>query len=125
VAATILSPVASRTSDSRHALHVAEPSNPFMKQMEKYLTVAGFTLFVAFVGSCMVLTTAPTDSGQRGFGHGALGASGLLECAWMLLALPTLVMRWRQTSEKFRGLIVVNGIVVLILLNDAITTIRN
>jgi hypothetical protein len=95
-----------------------------MKQLERYLTVSGFTLLAAFTCSDAVLALSPTDSGQLGFGYGALGASGLLECAWILLALPTLVVRWRQTSAKFATLVIVNGMIVLLLMGEAIETIR-
>lgn len=70
-------------------------------RLEKTLMTAGYTLLVAFILCAGVDITSPTDTGQHGFGHGAIRAVFWLDAVWVVLALPVIVSRAKQLPTSF------------------------
>ena len=76
------------------------------------MTIAGIVLLLSFLGSVVLLRTAPSDSGQRGAGHGALVAASWLTILWVVGAASLAVTRWARTGTKFRAILMVNATIV-------------
>jgi len=87
-------------------------------RIETAMTVAGIVLLLSFLGSVVLLRTAPSDSGQRGAGHGALVAASCLTILWVVGAASLAVTRWRLTGTRFRAILVVNAAIVCFLLAE-------
>jgi hypothetical protein len=79
------------------------------------MTIAGIVLLLSFFVSVLLLTTSPSDSGQRGAGHGALLAASWLTILWVLFAAVLAATRWRATGFKFRTILVINAAIVCLL----------
>jgi hypothetical protein len=78
---------------------------------------AGISLLVACIASFVTLALAPTDSGQREFGHGAVRAVCFLYMIWAPVAIGTFVLRQNSVSQRFRLVFSLNiCMLVLILL---------
>jgi len=89
---------------------------PRFARVVKGMTIAGITLLLSFVGAVLLITTSPSDSGQRGAGHGALFAASWLTVAWVIGATGLAILRWRATGVGFRAILVVNAVLVCLLL---------
>lgn len=89
-----------------------------MTRVVRAMNTAGVTVFVALACSVIVLGTAPYDSGQRGFGHGAVSAAAYLEVAWTIAAVALAALRWKKTTIAFCIILALNAVVVFFLLRD-------
>jgi hypothetical protein len=86
--------------------------------MSGYVGLAGFVILGAFVASVVLLANSAFDTGQRGFGHGALTAASWLEVSWVAAAAPLVVGRWRGTTKALRAVFMLNTAIVLLLARD-------
>jgi len=85
-----------------------------MARFEQYLTFAGITVFVAYIGS--ILLPFRYDSGGRGLASGAVAATILLEIIWVLAGVSIAILRGSATSVKFRIILLMNSLVVCLVL---------
>jgi len=79
------------------------------------MTVAGITILVSFVGAVVLLATSPTDSGQRGAGHGAVSGAAWLTIVWVVGAVAFSTFRWRATNLWFRIVLAINTMIACLL----------
>ena len=87
-------------------------------KVESAMTTTGIVLLVSFFSSVLLLRTSPSDSGQRGAGHGALAAASWLTILWVAGAASLAATRWRLTSIRFRAILVVNAALVCLLVAE-------
>ena len=70
---------------------------------------------VAFITASLILATSPSDSGQRGFGHGAVGAVCWLYLLWLGVAVVA-VARNREVPKYFWLVFITNVVISLLIL---------
>jgi ABC-type molybdate transport system permease subunit len=85
-------------------------------KLEDVVQTAGISLLVACIASFVTLALAPTDSGQREFGHGAVRAVCFLYLIWAPVAIGTFVLRQNSVSQRFRLVFSLLNICMLVLI---------
>jgi hypothetical protein len=80
------------------------------------MTIAGLTLLLGYVGSVLLIMTSPSDSAQRGAGHGALFADSWLTIVWVVAATALAMWRWSSTSMPFRAILAINAALACLLI---------
>jgi len=81
---------------------------------------AGITLLLAWIASVVTLALSPTDSGQRGFGHGAVDAVCWLDLSWAAVAIPTFGIRRHSVRRGFRWAFGANMSITLLIVLESI-----
>ena len=89
---------------------------------EEAVRTAGVVLFVALIGSVVTLGLSPTDSGQRGFGHGAVDAVCWLYMLWAIGAIVTVAVKRRKLTRSFWFVFVPNIAIVCLILSELISS---
>jgi hypothetical protein len=85
-------------------------------KLEDAVQTAGISLLVALIASVVTLALAPTDSGQREFGHGAVSAVCWLYMVWAPVAIGTFAWRRHSVSRCFRLVLSLNVCIVALLI---------
>jgi len=67
--------------------------------LNQLVRTTGITLFALIVVSGAILLSSPTDSGQRGFGHGAVNAVRWLDLLWFGVAV--IAVKRKQVLPKY------------------------
>jgi len=89
-----------------------------MAKFERWVTVAGITVFVVLTFSVQMLRHSSYDTGVREGWRTAVAASALLEILWVVAGIIVGAVRRRKTTVLFRIAFALNGVVVFILLQD-------
>ena len=86
-----------------------------LARIESAATITGIVLLFSLLAAVLLLRTSPSDSGQRGAGHGALLATSWLTILWVMGAVGVAALRRRATRVGFRVILVANAVVVCLL----------
>ena len=89
-----------------------------IQSFERQWSIAGVTLPAVLACSLTVLWMAPTDTGARGFGIGAIQAIAWLDLAWEAVAIGLAVCLRARTTVLFRITLALNSVVVVILVSQ-------
>ena len=111
----------SRTARSPEALLLAffqEMNNARQLRIERGLTVAGFTLWGIIVCSWLVLPNSHYHTLRRAAALDISNLTAWLEMAWILAAATFAVIQRRNTSMRFRIVLLLNGLVVSLLIAE-------
>ena len=85
---------------------------------EAILRTSGVALLIALVSSVVILDFSPSDSAQRGFGHGAVNAVCWLYLFWTAIVLVAIAMRRRFVTKGFWFVFAVNTLVSTMVLAE-------
>src|SRR5581483_8810616 len=88
-----------------------------MTKLERYLTFAGFVIFIAFIVA--LLMPLRFDSGWRGLKEGVIGATFFLEIVWFISGAIIALIHWRSTKSRFRAVLVLNGLAFVLIMVES------
>ncbi|HZS27488.1 MAG TPA: hypothetical protein VFB76_09655 [Candidatus Angelobacter sp.] len=87
-----------------------------MTKLERYLTFAGFVIFIAFIVA--LLMPLRFDSGWRGLKEGVIGATFFLEIVWFISGAIIALIHWRSKVKVSSGL-VLNGLAFVLIMVES------
>lgn len=90
-------------------------NGPVATRLNAVLGTTGLAVFISFLVSVIISATAPTDSGQQGFGRGAVSVTVWLVLSWTVAAILFATFRWKMTTTRFRVTLVLNGIMAMLI----------